>query len=94
MDKDKLIKGLEVTYIPNHARLYENHPDRELGKVSSWNNKIVFVDYGRGTSIPTTLDTLKEGDHTFYCADEWNSVTDGAFGRCAKVCNNCKVKPQ
>lgn len=83
--------GDEVTYIPRHAKNDENHPDRELGRVTSINDEFVFVRYGNKTgSQATSPNDLVKGDYTFYCPDEHNSVLDGAFGRCSHICQNCK----
>jgi hypothetical protein len=79
--------GLEVTYIPRRNKDYKF---RELGKVTSWNDLYVFVNYGSGNSKATSRQDLKIGDQTFYCPDEYNSVMDGAFGRCQHICNNCQ----
>lgn len=78
--------GETVTYIPRHSNEYS---DRELGKVTSINDKFVFVDYGYGTSQATMPENLRQGDETFYCPDEHNSVLDGAFGRCTHRCKRC-----
>lgn len=37
---------MRVRYIPNHAK-DKNHPDCELGTVSSINNKYVFVKFDK-----------------------------------------------
>ena len=80
-----------VTYIPHHARQNENHPDRELGVVTSVNDTVVFVRYGDNTSSQATRpDDLEKGNKTFYCSNENDSVLDGAFGRCENHCANCR----
>lgn len=96
MEYKDLQKGMRVTYIPashkqrvpfGNAKDYEG---REVGKVTSWNESYVFVDYdesGRGKA--TRIEDLVKGDESFYCADEWDSVLDGAFGRCGTQCRNC-----
>lgn len=38
--------GREVTYVPRHAHGDTGHPDCEFGKIKSWNDGGVFVDYG------------------------------------------------
>lgn len=79
--------GDKVTYIPKHSNLFK---DREVGVVSSKNDEWVFVRYdGGSTGKATRPDDLRKGDQTFYCADEHNSVLDGAFGRCRSVCSHC-----
>lgn len=84
--------GDEVTYIPRHAKMDERHPDRELGIVTSVNDTFVFARYGDRTgSQATSPADLQKGDHTFTCHNENNSVLDGAFGRCKKVCSDCRV---
>lgn len=37
--------GAIVTYVPSHANGNINHPDCERGRVKSWNDGGVFVDY-------------------------------------------------
>lgn len=79
--------GKTVTYVPPRLVGYER---REVGKVTSWNDSYVFVDYyGTGCGIATRRVDLLDGDQTFYCPDEHNSVLDGAFGRCESQCQNC-----
>jgi len=87
MNKEDLKSGLLVTYIPRHTKTYK---DMELGKISSWNDRFVFVDYGTGTNKATNIEDLEIGDQTFYCADEHNSILDMAFGRCEVQCQTCK----
>lgn len=36
-----------VTYVPRHANGNINHPDVERGRIKSWNDGGVFVDYIR-----------------------------------------------
>jgi len=62
MNKENLKVGMVVTYVPRHARGNENHKDRELGKVKSWNDRFVFVDYGDGRGKATSLEDLREGN--------------------------------
>jgi hypothetical protein len=97
MEKDKLQVGIEVTYIPSHHKRRvpqcngSDYVGRELGKITSWNESYVFVDYdGSGRGKATRIEDLVVGNDSFYCADEWNSVLDGAFGRCGEQCRNCK----
>ncbi len=96
MEYKELQKGMTVTYVPSHIKrtvqpsIAANYIGRELGKVTSWNESYVFVDYdnsGRGKA--TRIEDLEKGDQSFYCADEWDSVLDGAFGRCGTKCRNC-----
>ena len=37
--------GSKVTYIPRHAEGNASHPDAEGGRIKSWNDGGVFVDY-------------------------------------------------
>lgn len=91
MEKKDLKKRLVVTYVPSYAKNDEDDPAREVGVITSWNDSFVFVRYGNDrNSKATRIEDLKIGDQTFYCPDEHNSVTDGAFGRCATICSNCK----
>ena len=64
--EDKLLTqgeiGSKVTYIPRHAKDDASHPDAEGGTISSWNDKFVFVNYGRtGTSQATPPELLRFG---------------------------------
>jgi len=91
MTADELSIGKKVTYIPKFW--FWSYNNRELGIVTSWNDKYVFVDYvGNGRGVATRLEDLVAGDQTFYCADEHNSVMDGAFGRCPNQCSNCRLE--
>lgn len=38
--------GYSVTYVPRHAQGDASHKDCERGKIKSWNEGGVFVDYG------------------------------------------------
>jgi len=38
-------KGRRVLYVPKHAKGNPEHPDCELGNISSWNLLYVFVRY-------------------------------------------------
>lgn len=42
--------GDKVTYIPRHANGDASHPDSEGGRIKSWNDGGVFVDYVRNTA--------------------------------------------
>ena len=42
--------GSKVTYIPRHANGNAAHPDSEGGRIKSWNDGGVFVDYVRNTA--------------------------------------------
>lgn len=93
IEQDDLRVGMTVTYVPRRISMgsLNNYKDREVGKVTSWNELCVFVDYSNsGRGIATNPNDLIKGDYSFYCENENNSVTDGAFGRCSKQCNNCK----
>lgn len=37
----------KVTYVPTHANGDASHPDAENGRIKSWNDEGVFVDYVR-----------------------------------------------
>lgn len=96
MTRAELNKGMTVTYIPDshkHRVPFGNskdYEDREVGKITSWNDAYIFVDYdnsGRGKA--TRIENLIKGDHSFYCPDEWNSSLDSSFGRCSQKCYNC-----
>lgn len=50
---DKSDVGRSVRYIPGHAQGVLSHHDIEDGKITSWNEVNVFVDYGHG-SHPAT----------------------------------------
>lgn len=65
MKFNELKKNLQVTYVPRHAKNNENHPDRQLGIITSWNDTFVFVNYGTGTSKATDINDLLKGDQTF-----------------------------
>jgi len=43
--KDDFKPGQNVTYIPNHAYGDRKHPDCEHGKITSINEKYVFVKF-------------------------------------------------
>lgn len=42
--------GSKVTYIPRHAFGNASHADCEGGRIKSWNDGGVFVDYVRNTA--------------------------------------------
>jgi hypothetical protein len=97
MEHKDLQKGMTVTYVPNRAKIYgregivNKYIGREVGKVTSWNESYVFVDYnGSDQGKATRIEDLEKGDTSFYCANEWDSVLDGAFGRCGTQCRNCR----
>ncbi len=67
--KGKYIQGVEltesnigdkVTYIPRHAEGNASHPDCEEGRIKSWNDGGVFVDYVRNIA-KTNFDDLVFG---------------------------------
>lgn len=45
-------EGKPVVYVPHHAKGDETHPDTQEGKISSWNHKFVFVNFGKGDTSP------------------------------------------
>ena len=97
MERSSLKTGMIVTYIPSHHKNRvpqcngSDYIGREVGVVTSFNEMFVFVCYDKsGRGKATKIDDLVEGDQSFYCSDEWDSVMDGAFGRCANQCKNCK----
>ncbi len=51
-----LVKGFDegrmVKYMPHHANGDLNHPDNQIGKISSWNSRFVFVNFGNGDTSP------------------------------------------
>lgn len=49
-------KGMQVTYVPSHAKGNAKHPDCQRGVVSSTNDKFVFVKYDNAMCIMTTGD--------------------------------------
>ena len=42
--------GEVVTYCPPHAKMNPNHKDAERGRIKSFNDKFVFVDYIRNVA--------------------------------------------
>ncbi len=42
--------GAAVIYIPGHAKGDPSHPDSQLGVISSWNDKYVFVNFGKSSN--------------------------------------------
>lgn len=49
-----MVVGARVRYVPNHAHGDLNHPDCELGIVTSWNEAAVFVRYGEQPNSKAT----------------------------------------
>lgn len=51
-----LVKGFDegkaVVYIPGHAHGDPYHKDCEIGKITSWNDSNVFVDFSKGDTHP------------------------------------------
>lgn len=47
MNLSKFHAGLRVKYIPGHAYGNGDHPDCEIGTVSSTNHKYVFVKFDK-----------------------------------------------
>lgn len=45
--------GRSVRYVPGHVQGDASHPDVEDGRITSWNEVNVFVDYGH-CSHPAT----------------------------------------
>jgi hypothetical protein len=45
-------EGRRVIYLPQHANGDWLHKDSEQGKISSWNHKFVFVNFGKGDTNP------------------------------------------
>ncbi len=52
--------GSKVTYIPRHAKGNASHPDCEEGRIKSWNDGGVFVDYVKNV-CRTDFDDLVWG---------------------------------
>lgn len=56
--------GREVVYVPDYLRVQMVIHNRssyigvEIGKITSWNDSYVFVDYGTGTSQATRPEDL------------------------------------
>lgn len=51
--------GRAVIYIPGHAHGDKSHPDCEVGTITSYNDRAVFVRYGPGsTSAGTNREDL------------------------------------
>jgi hypothetical protein len=46
--------GRYVRYVPGHARGDLTHPDCEDGRITSFNDHCVFVNYGRGSTSAGT----------------------------------------
>jgi hypothetical protein len=45
-------KNRAVYYTPYHARGDKNHPDIEMGYISSWNASTIFVRYTHNSGLP------------------------------------------
>lgn len=45
-------EGRRVIYLPQHANGDWMHHDSEQGRISSWNNIYVFVNFGKGDTNP------------------------------------------
>ena len=65
--KGKFIQDIEltefhiyskVTYVPTHAEGNTSHPDCEVGRIRSWNNNGVFVDYMRNVCMTSFSDLI------------------------------------
>ena len=53
--------GRKVTYLPDHTNSNAAHEDCEQGVISSWNDRFVFVLYGRGPAQATIAEKLVFG---------------------------------
>lgn len=53
--------GRSVRYVPTHADHDLSHPDVEDGRITSWNEVNVFVDYGHGSHPATDPSDLVWG---------------------------------
>ncbi len=55
IDRNELSKGMEVVYIPSHVkdRMYKTY-EHEYGRISSWNDKYIFVRYNEGDTAAAT----------------------------------------
>ena len=51
----------KVTYVPSHVHGNAGHEDCEGGTISSWNDKFIFVNYGKGTNAATRPEDLVWG---------------------------------
>ena len=51
-------KGFKVKQVPTHAKGDTDHEDCELGIISSWNEHVIFVNYGKGTNQATSSENL------------------------------------
>jgi hypothetical protein len=65
--QSQLHKGLTVTYVPREclkdgSPLISTTHRWEVGKVTSWNDRFVFVDYGSTQGKATYPSELFEGD--------------------------------
>lgn len=50
--------GSKVTYVPKHAHGDASHPDCEGGRIKSWNEGGVFVDYVRNVCRTDFADLI------------------------------------
>jgi len=53
--------GRNVRYVPTHANGDLSHSDIEDGRITSWNEVNVFVDYGHGSHPATDPKDLVWG---------------------------------
>ena len=53
--------GSKVTYIPPHANGDASHADAEGGTILRWNDRFVFVDFGKGTPASVASSLLVWG---------------------------------
>lgn len=53
--------GRNVRYVPTHAHGDLSHSDIEDGRITSWNEVNVFVDYGHGSHPATNPRDLVWG---------------------------------
>lgn len=53
--------GRSVRYVPGHAHGDLSHSDVEDGRITSWNEVNVFVDYGQTTHPATSPSDLVWG---------------------------------
>ena len=59
-----------VVYVPTHAKGNRAHPDCEYGVITSFNDRVVFVRYGKNTeSQGTDRADLFWQDEKSHCDD-------------------------
>jgi hypothetical protein len=58
MTLDEIHEGMQVLYIPPHAKGERTHPDCQQGIVTSKNTTHVFVRYGTDRHSNATLPAL------------------------------------